>query len=66
VKISEREGKRTVVVHDDGEGISKDESKPTAGQGLKNMRRRANSIGADFTVSSKPGKGTTLEVALRA
>ncbi len=66
VKISEHEGKRTVVVHDDGEGIIEDESKPTAGQGLKNMRRRADSIGADFTVSSKPGVGTTLEVALRA
>jgi len=65
VKISEHEGKRTVVVHDDGEGIIEDESKPTAGQGLKNMRRRADSIGADFTVSSKPGIGTTLEVALR-
>lgn len=66
VKISESGGKRTVVVRDDGDGLSEDETKPTAGQGLKNMRRRADSIGADFTVSSKPGVGTTLEVALRA
>jgi signal transduction histidine kinase len=66
VKISESGGKRTVVVRDDGDGLSEDETEPTAGQGLKNMRRRAGSIGADFTVSSKPGVGTTLEVALRA
>ncbi|MHB8059906.1 MAG: sensor histidine kinase [Gaiellaceae bacterium] len=66
VKIAVSEGKRVVVVRDDGDGLDEDDSKPTAGQGLKNMRRRADSIGADFTVSSKPGAGTTLEVALRA
>jgi two-component system NarL family sensor kinase len=66
VVIAEKAGKRTVTVRDDGEGLEQDVTKPSAGQGLKNMRRRANSIGADFTVSSKPGVGTTLEVALRA
>jgi signal transduction histidine kinase len=65
VKIAETSGRRTVVVRDDGEGLDEDEATPTAGQGLKNMRRRAESIGANFTVSSKPGVGTTLEVALR-
>lgn len=66
VKIAAADGKRVVVVRDDGDGLDTDNAKPTAGQGLKNMRRRADSIGADFSVSSKPGKGTTLEVALRA
>ncbi|MGA9762805.1 MAG: ATP-binding protein [Gaiellaceae bacterium] len=66
VKIGGSGGKRTVTVRDDGDGLEQDASKPSAGQGLKNMRRRADSIGADFTVSSKPGTGTTLEVALRS
>lgn len=66
VKIGENRGKRTVIVRDDGDGLEQDGAKPSAGQGLKNMRRRADSIGADFTVSSKPGVGTTLEVALRS
>jgi signal transduction histidine kinase len=66
VKIAEAGGKRTVTVRDDGDGLTQDAAQPSAGQGLKNMRRRADSIGADFTVSSKPGVGTTLEVALRA
>ena len=65
VKIGVTGGKRTVTVRDDGDGLEQDVAKPSAGQGLKNMRRRADSIGADFTVSSKPGVGTTLEVALR-
>jgi len=66
VKIAETDGKRRLTVRDDGDGLERNVSKPSAGQGLKNMRRRADSIGADFTVSSKPGVGTTLEVALRA
>ena len=64
VKITENGGRRTVTVRDDGDGF--DGPHTGAGQGLKNMRRRANTIGANFTVSSKPGVGTTLEVALRA
>ena len=66
VKIAETDGKRRLTVRDDGDGLEQNVSKPSAGQGLKNMRRRADSIDADFTVSSKPGVGTTLEVALRA
>jgi signal transduction histidine kinase len=64
VKICENGGRRTVIIRDNGDGF--DGPHPGAGQGLKNMRRRANSIDADFTLSSKPGVGTTLEVALRA
>jgi len=66
VIIGENGGKRTVTVRDDGDGLDEDGAGPSAGQGLKNMRRRADSIGADFNVSSKRGVGTTLEVALRS
>jgi signal transduction histidine kinase len=64
VRIEEREGERFVSVIDDGSGF--DEAEIAAGQGLKNMRARAAAIGGGFRVVSSPGRGTALEVVLRA
>jgi signal transduction histidine kinase len=63
VLIGERNGRRVVRVRDDGEGF--DGGERPAGQGLKNMRRRAESIEGGFSLSSHPGQGTALEVVLR-
>ena len=63
VRIEERDGERFVSVVDDGSGF--DEAEIAAGQGLKNMRARAASIGGGFRVVSTPGHGTALEVVLR-
>ena len=41
-------------------------TRAAAGQGLKNMRARAASIGGGFRLVSAPGHGTALEVVLRA
>jgi signal transduction histidine kinase len=64
VRIEERDGERFVTVVDDGSGF--DEAEIAAGQGLKNMRARAASIGGGFKLVSTPGRGTALEVVLRA
>jgi signal transduction histidine kinase len=64
VQIAERAGERFVTVVDDGSGF--DEEEIAAGQGLKNMRARAASIGGGFRLVSSPGRGTALEVVLRA
>jgi signal transduction histidine kinase len=64
VRIAERGGERFVTVVDDGSGFDEDEI--AAGQGLKNMRARAASIGGGFRLVSTPGRGTALEVVLRA
>ena len=65
VMIGERiDGERFVSIHDDGEGF--DGQNTAAGQGLKNIRSRAKSIEGGFTLTSKPGLGTALEVVLRA
>ncbi|HEX3687428.1 MAG TPA: histidine kinase [Gaiellaceae bacterium] len=64
VRIEERAGERFVTVVDDGSGF--DEEEIAAGQGLKNMRARAASIGGGFRLISAPGRGTALEVVLRA
>jgi signal transduction histidine kinase len=64
VVIGLREGERYVSVSDDGTGF--DGESTAAGQGLKNIRARAQSIEGDATVESRPGRGTTVEIALRA
>jgi signal transduction histidine kinase len=56
-------GERFVSIRDDGEGF--DGEATDGGHGLKNMRARAESIEGGFTLISKRGFGTALEVVLR-
>jgi signal transduction histidine kinase len=63
VEIGQRGGERYVSVRDDGAGFEVDEG--GAGQGLRNMRERAASIGGALSLRSTPGVGTALEVVLR-
>jgi signal transduction histidine kinase len=64
VWIGQRLGRRIVRVTDDGIGF--DGGDAAAGQGLKNMRLRAKTIDGGFALRSRPGRGTALEVVLRA
>jgi signal transduction histidine kinase len=65
VTIGQRDfGERFVTIADDGDGF--DGEQAAAGQGLKNMRARAESIDGGFALRSIPGRGTALEVLLRA
>jgi signal transduction histidine kinase len=64
VLIGPRGADRVVVVRDNGSGF--DGETDPAGQGLKNLRQRAATIGGAFALRSTPGKGTALEVTLRA
>jgi signal transduction histidine kinase len=64
VWIGQRLGRRIVRVRDDGVGF--DGEGAPAGQGLKNMRLRAETIDGGFSLRSRPGRGTALEVVLRA
>ncbi|HEX6491033.1 MAG TPA: ATP-binding protein [Gaiellaceae bacterium] len=64
VRIRMRGDERVVSVVDDGAGF--DDDSVSAGQGLRNMRARSASIGGGFRVRSQPGRGTALEVVLRA
>jgi signal transduction histidine kinase len=63
VVIGTRNYERFVLVRDDGEGF--DDESAAAGQGLKNIRARTKIIEGGFTLTSKPGLGTALEVVLR-
>jgi signal transduction histidine kinase len=64
VRIGLRGEERVVTVVDNGTGF--DDEAVSAGQGLRNMKARSASIGGGFSLSSEPGRGTALEVVLRA
>jgi signal transduction histidine kinase len=63
VTIGMRNNERFVSVRDDGEGF--DGQSTAAGQGLKNIRARTENIEGGFSLTSRPGFGTALEVVLR-
>jgi signal transduction histidine kinase/ligand-binding sensor domain-containing protein len=52
-----------IVVEDDGKGF--DILGLKRGNGLNNMRRRAQAIGEDVTIESRPGHGTAVKLSLR-
>src|SRR5262249_24053363 len=53
-----------LCVEDDGRGFDPTQGAAAGGFGLLSMRARAAAIGADLTICSAPGQGTTLHVAL--
>jgi signal transduction histidine kinase len=63
VRIGDRSGQRYVSVVDDGDGF--DGEVLPAGQGLKNIRARAEAIEGGVSLRTRPGGGTALEVLLR-
>jgi signal transduction histidine kinase len=66
VNIGQRGGRRVVQIRDEGVGMENEADGAPAGQGLKNMRLRAEGIGADLFVRSAPRRGTTVIVVLRS
>ena len=63
VSITQQGGRRVVSVSDDGIGF--DEVATPSGQGVANMRLRAQAIDGQLRLTSAPGRGTAIEVVLR-
>ena len=63
VSISQRLGRRVVLVSDDGVGF--DEREVPIGHGIANMRLRAKAIEGELTLRSRSGRGTAIELVLR-
>ncbi len=63
LSISQRGGRRVVSVRDDGVGFEQADAVP--GQGLENMKLRAEAIEGRLSLRSAPGRGTAIEVVLR-
>ena len=51
-------------VQDDGRGFDPTQAAAAGGFGLPSMRARPAAIGAELTMCSTPGQGTTVLVAL--
>lgn len=62
LRISVHPAEMVIVVEDDGQGFrpSAVASTTTGGFGLHGMRERAEVIGAQLTIRSEPGQGTTV------
>lgn len=58
-----REGDRFVLtVADDGSGFTFEQA--TSGLGLGGMRERANLVGGEIEIESRPGRGTTVHLSV--
>jgi len=53
----------TMLIRDNGKGF--DTARETIGNGLKNMKKRAEEIGAKLLVESMPGSGTTIQLLVK-
>ena len=56
-------GRMLLAVRDDGRGFEPDQVEG-AGFGIRSMRERAQLLGAELRLESKPGYGTQIEIAL--
>ncbi|HLE99755.1 MAG TPA: histidine kinase [Gaiellaceae bacterium] len=63
VAIRQKNGRRVVSLSDDGIGF--DQEAVGKGQGVANMKLRAEAIDGQLRMDSAPGLGTTIEVLLR-
>jgi two-component system sensor histidine kinase NreB len=59
-----KDGSIQLEIADDGKGLGRGK-KPGQGIGLRVMQHRANTIGAELAVHSKPGEGVTITCILR-
>jgi signal transduction histidine kinase len=51
-------------IDDDGQGFDPRAASGGGGQGLRNLRERAASLGGEISIESTPGEGTTLRVTI--
>jgi two-component system sensor histidine kinase UhpB len=62
VRLRRRDGGVVLTVVDDGRGFAFDESQ--RGLGINGMRERALLVGAELTIESRPGAGTSVRLEL--
>jgi len=64
VRLAKEDGGLTLEVHDQGRGFSVEKISPSESLGILGMQERALLLGAEFKISSAPGKGTTVRVRI--
>lgn len=58
--IKEEKNILSMLIMDNGKGF--DMSRSTEGNGIRNMKKRAEEIGGRLTIDSTPGRGTTIQL----
>ncbi|TDA68727.1 MAG: sensor histidine kinase [Clostridia bacterium] len=64
LKITFRDDGLTVALKDDGCGFSIPEQRDKGARGLRNMAVRAEALGGELRLQSRPGAGTLVEVEI--
>jgi signal transduction histidine kinase/ligand-binding sensor domain-containing protein len=69
VEAKMSDGMFEMTIVDDGRGFAETReftsSLPVRGHGLRNMKKRADEIGAEFLLQSTPGKGTAISLSFK-
>ncbi|MFN0159308.1 MAG: two-component regulator propeller domain-containing protein [Bacteroidota bacterium] len=66
VKIKVAEESLELTISDNGKGLPAKRDGPTQrGHGLRNMENRAKEIGAEYSLVTAEGKGTTIQLTVR-
>jgi signal transduction histidine kinase len=64
VRLAKENGNLLLEVRDNGVGISEEQLSGGKSLGILGMRERASLLGGEITISSTPGKGTTVYVRI--
>ena len=64
VKLSVDDTQVTIVVQDDGKGLTKEEASAPSSLGLLGMRERAEMLDGTLTVEGVPGRGTVVTASV--
>lgn len=64
IEVTARPGHFQIILADNGAGFDPASAR-AGGHGLKNMRQRLERVGGRFDLSSQPGRGTRVTLAIR-
>ncbi len=62
--LKENDGKIELFVHDDGKGITPEQSSESTSLGIIGMRERVLSLAGELNLSGSPETGTTVQVSI--
>ena len=62
IKLEKKENKFLLLIEDDGAGYDEKKAAAKKTLGVLGMKERAAVMGGEYSISGKPGKGTTILV----
>jgi signal transduction histidine kinase len=65
IALTKPRGRVTLAVRDDGAGLANGAAKPSSGLGMRIMKYRANSIGAELSFGTTASGGTLIRCTLK-